>query len=76
MKTLTRLNSTQLEILKLFSRDLPEEHWKEMKDLFLKYLAEKVMDHADKIWDEKGWTNEDMDRLLLNEERTPYNNNN
>lgn len=76
MKTLTRLNSTQLEILKLFSRELPENDLKEIKSLIVKYLAKKVMDHADEIWEKNNWTNEDMERMLLNHERTPYDNNN
>lgn len=76
MKTLTRLNSTQLDILKLFSRELPEKDLKAIKSLIVKYLAKKVMDQADEIWEKNNWTNEDMERMLLNEERTPYNNNN
>lgn len=62
----------QLELLKLFSRDLSEEDLKAIKRLIVQYLAEKATDLADKVWEEKGWTNEDMDRLLDTHMRTPY----
>jgi hypothetical protein len=75
-RTLGNLNPTQLEILKLFSRELPEKDLKEIKSLIVKYLGKKIMDQADEIWEKNNWTNEDMERMLLNHERTPYNNNN
>jgi hypothetical protein len=30
----------------------------------LRFKAERLMDQADRIWDEKGWTNEDVKRML------------
>lgn len=66
------LNNAQLEILKLFSRDLEERDLLEIKRLIVRYLAEKATRMADKIWEEKGWTNEDMDKLLNTHMRTPY----
>ena len=57
------LNPAQLEILKLFSRDLQEEDLLAIKRLIVKYLAEKATKMADQIWKDKGWTDEDMDRL-------------
>ncbi|MCB9273035.1 MAG: hypothetical protein H6564_03280 [Lewinellaceae bacterium] len=65
-------SNMQLELLKLFSRDLSEEDLKAIKRLIVQYLAEKTTDLADKVWEEKGWTNEDMDRLLDTHMRTPY----
>ena len=69
------LNPGQLEILKLFSRDLGEEDLLAIKRLIVKYLAEKASRMADQIWQEKGWTNEDMDRLANTHMRTPYKSN-
>ena len=71
--SLGNLNHHQLEILKLFSRDLDEKDLKEIKRIIVKYLADKASDEADKIWEKKGWTNDDMERMLVSEERTPYN---
>lgn len=68
----TPLNSYQLEILKLFSRDLEPNDLIAIKRLIVGYLAEKITKMADEVWEEKSWTNEDMDRLLNTHERTPY----
>jgi len=67
------LNNHQLEILKLFSRELDDTDLIEIKRLIVKYLADKVTRMADEIWEEKNWTNEDMKRLLKTHKRTPYN---
>lgn len=66
------LNPAQLEILKLFSRDLPEEDLLAIKRLIVKYLADKATRMADQIWKEKGWTDDDMERLSKTHLRTPY----
>lgn len=67
------LNNAQLEILKLFSRDLSEQDLLAIKRLLVRYLAEKATSLADKVWEEKGWTNEDMKRFAHTHMRTPYN---
>ncbi len=67
------LNDLQLEILKLFSRELDEQDLLAIKRLIVKYLAEKVTRMADDLWEEKNWTSEDMERILNTHERTPYN---
>jgi L-amino acid N-acyltransferase YncA len=36
----------------------------ELKDLIVKFYADKVTSQANAIWDEKGLTNEDMDKWL------------
>lgn len=69
----TPLNQTQIEILKLFTRDLSEHDLLEIKRLIVKYLADQVTQKVDAIWEEKGWTDEDMQRLLNTHERTAYN---
>ena len=66
-------NKHQLELLKLFSRDLDDEDLIAIKRLIVQYLGEKITKMADEVWEEKQWTNEDMHRLLNTHERTPYN---
>jgi len=68
-----QLNKNQIEILKLFLREMEEEDLIAIKKLIVKYLGEKITKMADKVWEEKGWTDEDMDRLLNEHDRTPYN---
>lgn len=67
------LNDLQLEILKLFTRDLEETDLLAIKRLIVTYLAKRVTQMADEVWEEKKWTNEDMERMLNTHERTPYN---
>jgi len=67
------LNSHQLEILKLFSRELDDNDLIEIKRLIVKYLGAKITRLTDEVWEEKGWTNEDMKRILKTHKRTPYN---
>ncbi|MEZ4684747.1 MAG: hypothetical protein R3B47_01345 [Bacteroidia bacterium] len=67
------LNKHQLEILKLFSRKLDDNDLIEIKRLIVKYLAQKITTLADEVWEQKNWTDEDMEKLLKTHERTPYN---
>ncbi|MFN4253830.1 MAG: hypothetical protein ACK4Q5_02350 [Saprospiraceae bacterium] len=68
-----RFNNAQLEIMQLFAADdLREPELRALKKILLRFKAERLMDEADKIWDEKGWTNEDVKRLLQVKMRTPY----
>ena len=66
------LSNMQLELLKLFSRDVEDSDLKEIKRLIVRYLSQKLTEKADKIWEEKNWTNEDMDELVNTHMRTPY----
>ncbi len=66
------LSNMQIELLKLFSRDIEEEDLKELKRLMVKYLSKNLFDKADKQWEEKSLSNDDMDKLLNTHLRTPY----
>lgn len=68
----TPLNDLQLEILKLFSRELDEQDLLAIKRLIVRYLAEKVTRLADEVWEDRGWTEEDIEKMLRIHERTPY----
>jgi hypothetical protein len=67
------LNKHQLEILKLFTRDLEEKDLIEIKRLIVNYFAEKVSDMADELWDKNNWTDDDMEKFLNMHQRTNYN---
>jgi len=68
----TPFSNAQLELLKLFSTDLTALELQELKRMLLAFKFKRVTEMADKIWDEKGWTNEDMEKLLHTHLRTPY----
>jgi hypothetical protein len=58
------LTNVQLELLKTFAHDLSEEELLQLRELLAAFFAQKAIDAANRAWDEKGWTNEDVDRLL------------
>lgn len=55
--------NAQLEILKVLGKT-SDADLIELKDLISNFYAKKAMDMADKIWDERGYTQEDMDKWL------------
>jgi len=58
------LSNIQVELLKLFSTNLSDQELIELKNLLARFYADKATSKADAIWDEKGLTNEDMDKWL------------
>ncbi len=66
------LSNVQLELLKLFAENLPDNELLEVKKLLVAWRFRKLKDAANKVWDEKGFTEEDMLKLLRQHERTPY----
>jgi hypothetical protein len=61
------LTNVQAELLKLFAAEIPEEHLTELKSVIANYLVEKARNKADKIWDEKGYNNDTLEKLLNGE---------
>ena len=66
------LSNLQLELLKLFAREVSEEDLLAIKRMLVKFFAEKAMDAADQVWEKKGWTDQDVERLSNTRMRTPY----
>lgn len=64
------LSNLQLELLKLYSRNIPDEDLLAIKSLIVKYMAEKASKMAAEIMEEKGL---DVDTILKTHIRTPYN---
>lgn len=65
MQELARpLTNTQLEILKSFSHDLSEQELLELRKTLADFFARRAVAAANKVWDEKGWTDKDVDRML------------
>lgn len=59
-----KLSNLQLELLKLYGSGVSEEDLLEIKRFLAKYFMKKAVAEADKVWDEKGYTNELMDEWL------------
>lgn len=66
------LTNLQLEILKTFSRPLPENQLLEIKQLLTDYFAKKVDDGVDELFEKHGWGTEKIDEWLGKHSRTSY----
>ena len=66
-QTTAQLTNLQLELIKIFSYQLPNEELLEVKQLLANFFAERIKKRASKIWQEKGYTQNDMDKWLNDE---------
>lgn len=57
-------NKAQLELLKLFSRVSNEDELNEIREMISQYYAKKVTEEANRLWDERGYTQETMEQWL------------
>lgn len=70
------LSNLQLEILKTFSKPLPENQILEIRQLLADYFAKKVDDGIDELFDKNDWDTDTKVEEWLNEhQRTPYKQN-
>ena len=58
------LSNVQAELLKLFSAEIPESHLLELKKVMAKFLLDKAREKADAIWQEKGYTDDQLQQIL------------
>lgn len=67
------LSNLQLELLKTFSRPLPENQILEIKEILSDYFAKKVDNEMDKLFEENKWeVNEKVNEWKGEHMRTPY----
>lgn len=62
------LSNLQHELLKLFSMDVDENYLKAIKSLIANYFAQKAISEADRVWEEKKFTFEDLQDSKLIEQ--------
>lgn len=58
------LSNIQAELLKLFIANIPDNDLLELKKIMAKFLLEKARNNADRIWDDKGYTDEQLQQIL------------
>ncbi|MCB9333919.1 MAG: hypothetical protein H6574_22925 [Lewinellaceae bacterium] len=66
------LSNAQVEILKLFGDNLSEAELADLKKILLAFKLQRVVQLADKTWEDKGWSQETMDKFLQMHMRTTY----
>jgi hypothetical protein len=64
-----QFSNIQLELLKLYTRNISDEDLVAIKDLLAQFFAKKATHLANKAWDEKGLNADD---ILNTHIRTPY----
>ncbi|MEZ0538290.1 hypothetical protein [Fibrella arboris] len=58
------LTNVQAELLKLFSRQIPDEDLEELRHVMAAFLLEKARQRADAVWERKGYSDETINELL------------
>ncbi len=64
LKRTAPLSNVQVEFLKLYQAGVPDEYMEDLKILIARFLFAKARAKADKLWDEKGYTDEIINELL------------
>ncbi|MBI5915305.1 MAG: hypothetical protein HY842_08005 [Bacteroidetes bacterium] len=68
----SRFSNVQLELLQLFTEDVPSDELLVIKDILTAYRFRRATEAANKVADEKKWTSEDFEKMLHSHQRTPY----
>ncbi|HYV94898.1 MAG TPA: hypothetical protein VE978_24200 [Chitinophagales bacterium] len=66
-----KLTNLQHELLKIFSRQLNEEELREVRNLLARHFASKASNEMEKIWKERGYSEETIKGWLNEHMRTP-----
>ena len=61
------LTNVQVELLKIFSMQLPEEQLHELKLMIARFLMDKAHDRADKIWTQREYDEKTLEKLITGE---------
>ncbi len=56
--------NVQLELLKIFSHNLPENDLLDLKKILVNFFADKLINQADNVWNDEKWNDEKVDSLL------------
>lgn len=67
-----KLTNLQVELVKMFAREIPDEQLIEIKNMLAKYFADVASREMDKLWDENDWSDDTMEEWLGEHNRTPY----
>lgn len=66
------LTNLQLEILKIFSREVSSSDLLEIKELLSQFFAKKLIESANESWERQNWDNNKVEELLNTHIRTKY----
>ncbi|WP_375446398.1 hypothetical protein [uncultured Fibrella sp.] len=69
MVTLPKLTNLQLELLQTFSYTLPDEQLIEVRQLLATYFLDKADAEMDRLWQEKGWDDNIIEKWAKGHDR-------
>lgn len=58
------LTNVQAELLKVFSRQIPDEDLLELRQVMAKFLLQKARQRADVVWQAKGYNDSTVSQFL------------
>lgn len=59
-----KLTNLQIELIQLFSYQIPDNQIVEIKDLLAKYFADVATREMDKLWEENQWNDDTMEIFI------------
>ena len=65
------LSNLQQELLKLYASNINDAGLQPIRSYLTNYFANKAIEEADNLWDQKGYSNETVEQWL-NEDDKPY----
>lgn len=66
-------NNAQLSLLELLSEPLSKEDLEKLRSILIKFRYERLQKMLNEQWEERGWTQETLDKWYEEHTRTPYN---
>lgn len=57
-------NSLQLELLEMYARNISMQDLQRIKQMLSDFFAQKAIEEADRLWDERGYTQQTMEEWL------------
>ena len=67
------LTNAQLEMLKAFSLEVPQEVIDAMHQVYIQYLGQQITEQVDQVFEENEWGEEKLEEWKNAHFRTPYN---
>ncbi len=64
MTTNPPFSNLQMQLLKLYARQISDEDLLAINQRIIDYFAEKAVNAANEVWDKEGYSNELMDEWL------------
>ncbi len=69
MSAAHQLSNIQQELLKLYSSNIAESDLINIKRYLAKYFANKAIEEADKVWDERKYNNDTVEGWLAEDDK-------